>query len=197
LRVRRLARKLQAAFSGMTAMKTGSADWLIRPAATDDAGAIAAIYNRHVTETVVTFEEQPVAVAEMADRVAAITTRLPWLVCAHDGAVVGYAYASPWKPRSAYRFAVETSIYIADGQAGRGLGRLLYGTLLDDLRARGLFVAIGGISLPNPASVALHEGLGFQKIGHFPAVGWKLGRWVDVGYWQLSLRSGTPEASNP
>jgi phosphinothricin acetyltransferase len=133
----------------------------------------------------------------MAGRIADVSARLPRLVCEHDGAVAGYAYASPWKTRSAYRFAVETSIYLADGQVGRGMGRRLYGALLDELRGRGLFVAIGGISLPNAASVALHERLGFVKIGHFPAVGWKLGRWIDVGYWQLQLRSGVPHGSAP
>jgi L-amino acid N-acyltransferase YncA len=162
-------------------------DLVVRSATAADAAAIAAIYNPHVTGSIVTFEEEPVADAEMARRIAEIVPRLPWLVGAIEGTVVGYAYASPWKTRSAYRYSVETSIYMAADRAGRGLGRRLYTALLDDLRARGLQVAIGGISLPNAASVALHERLGFAPVAVFPGVGWKLGRWVDVGYWQLAL----------
>jgi phosphinothricin acetyltransferase len=160
---------------------------VVRPATARDAAAIAAIYNPHVSGTIVTFEEEPVTDAEMARRIAEIVPRLPWLVGEVDGAVAGYAYASPWKTRSAYRYSVETSIYMAADRAGRGLGRRLYTALLDDLRTRGFQVAIGGISLPNDASVALHERLGFVPVAVFPGVGWKLGRWVDVGYWQFAL----------
>jgi len=176
----------------------GGAERLIRPVVLEDAGAIAAIYNRHVTGTIVTFEEDPVSVAQMTARIEALSRGLPWLVCEQEGSLAGYAYASAWKTRSAYRFAAETSIYVADSQVGRGVGRHLYGALLDELRRRGLFVALGCISLPNAASVALHERLGFEQVAEFPAVGWKFGSWVDVGYWQLRLRSGLPvEASRP
>ncbi len=103
------------------------------------------------------------------------------------GAVVGWAYATAWKARSAYRFSVETTVYVAASHQGRGIGAALYGALLGDLRGRELHSAVGGIALPNPASVALHEKLGFKKIAHFAEVGRKFDRWVDVGYWQLIL----------
>jgi len=165
---------------------------VIRPATAADAEAVAAIYNRHVVGTIVTFEEDPVSEAEMARRIGAATVRAPWLVHEVDGVPAAYACASPWKTRSAFRYTVESSVYVSETHVGRGIGRQLYATLLDELRERGLHCVIGGISLPNEASVALHERLGFVKIGHFPAVGWKLGGWVDVGYWALQLRAGPP-----
>lgn len=166
---------------------------ILRSATRADAQAIAAIYNPHVTGTIVTFEEAPVGADEMARRIAEIGTRYPWVVCEVDGVVAGYAYGSSWKSRSAYRYAAETTVYVADGHLGTGVGRRLYGALLDQLRARGFHVALGCIALPNDASVALHERLGFQQVAEFPAVGWKLGRWIDVGYWQLRLRAGSPD----
>jgi phosphinothricin acetyltransferase len=137
---------------------------------------------------VITFEEEPVSEAEMGRRIAEVTKRpLPWLVAEADGAVVGYAYATPWRPRSAYRFSVESTVYLEAGAVGRGTGRALYAALLDDLKARGVHCVIGGIALPNPASVGLHERMGFRKVGHLEEVGWKQERWVDVGYWELRL----------
>jgi L-amino acid N-acyltransferase YncA len=158
----------------------------VRACTTADAKAIAEIYNHYVRETVVTFEETPVSAAEMAQRIAEVGARFPWLVWDDEG-VVGYAYASAWKARSAYRFAVETTIYLAAGRDGRGIGSKLYAALLAELKTRGFHSVIGGVALPNPASVALHEKLGYRKIAHFAEVGWKLGRWVDVAYWQLIL----------
>lgn len=160
---------------------------LIRPARPEDAAGIAAIYNRHVEETVVTFEETPVGVPQMAGRIAEVTQQFPWLTYEENGAVLGYAYATRWKERSAYRFCVETTIYLAPEAIGRGIGTRLYRVLIDELRGRGIHSAIGGIALPNPASVALHEKVGFEPIGTFKEVGWKFGRWVDVGYWELIL----------
>ena len=131
-------------------------------------------------------------VEEMARRIAEVTPRLPWIVVEEGGAVTGYAYATPWKARSAYRFTVETTVYLAQDAVGRGLGTALYETLLATLRRehRELRSALACIALPHPASVALHEKLGFVKIGHFAQVGFKFGRWIDVGYWRLAL---TPE----
>ena len=160
---------------------------MIRPANAADAPSICEIYNHHVRETVVTFEEQPVASDEMARRIAETTATYPWLVSEIQGSVAGYAHASSWKRRSAYRFAAESTIYMATQFAGRGLGSELYRALLAEMRSRGLHCAIGGIALPNPVSIALHERLGFVHIGHFREVGWKLGHWVDVGYWELLL----------
>jgi phosphinothricin acetyltransferase len=160
---------------------------MIRLCATNDAAAIAEIYNHHVRKTIVTFEEVPVAVEEMAQRILDVSERWPWLVADDGGRVVGFAYAAAWKARSAYRFSVETTVYIAESHQGRGLGRALYSQLIEDLRARKLHSAVGGIALPNPASVALHEKLGFKKIAQFVEIGRKLDRWIDVGYWQLIL----------
>ncbi|MGH8135155.1 MAG: arsinothricin resistance N-acetyltransferase ArsN1 family B [Steroidobacteraceae bacterium] len=160
---------------------------MIRPAATADAPQIAGIYNHHVRETVVTFEEQLIADDEMARRIAETTATYPWLVSEIDGVVAGYACASSWKRRSAYRFAAESTIYMAAQFCGRGLGLELYRALIAEMRSRGLHCAIGGISLPNLASIALHEKLGFKHIGQFREIGWKFGRWVDVGYWELVL----------
>jgi phosphinothricin acetyltransferase len=160
---------------------------MIRVCATTDAAAIAKIYDYYVRETVVTFEETAVSVDEMARRIDDIGARFPWLVWEHGGAVVGYAYASSWKSRSAYRFSVESTIYLAASHHGGGIGTKLYGALIAELKTRGFHTAVGGIALPNAASVALHEKLGFTKIAQFAEVGRKFDRWVDVGYWQLLL----------
>lgn len=160
---------------------------MIRPATAADASRIAGIYNHHIRETVVTFEEQPVADAEMARRITETTAEYPWFVSEVDGSVAGYACASSWKRRSAYRYAVESTIYLAPDFHRRGLGFELYSALITEMRSRGFHCAIGGVSLPNPASVALHEKLGYKHIGKFREVGWKFGKWVDVGYWQLVL----------
>jgi L-amino acid N-acyltransferase YncA len=150
-----------------------------------DAAQICSIYNHHVLNTVVTFEEVPVKVDDMVRRIADITSRFPWLVCERDGFVCGYVYASSWKERSAYRYSVESTVYLASHVMGQGIGTLLYSALLDALRKTNVHCVVGGISLPNAASVALHEKLGFNKIGHFREVGRKFDQWVDVGYWEL------------
>ena len=160
---------------------------MIRPVTLADAAAICRIYDHYIARTVITFEEEPVSPAEMEQRIAAITPQYPWLVAEEEGVVMGYAYASTWRSRSAYRFVAETTVYLAPEAMGRGLGRSLYTALLASLRERGFHAAMGVIALPNDTSVALHEKLGFFKAAHFPEVGWKFGRWVDVGYWQIML----------
>jgi L-amino acid N-acyltransferase YncA len=160
---------------------------MIRACRSSDASPIAEIYNHYVRETLVTFEETPIDVVEMASRIADVTARFPWLVFEDGGVVTGYAYATIWKSRSAYRYSVESTVYVAPGYERRGIGSALYEALIVALRARGVHCVIGGITLPNPASVALHEKLGFAKIGVFAEVGFKLGRWADVGYWVLTL----------
>jgi L-amino acid N-acyltransferase YncA len=163
-------------------------DPVIRSAGAADADAIATIYNHYVAHTVITFEEHAVPAQDMAMRMADVQAQdLPWLVVENDGEIVGYCYASRWKARSAYRYSVETTIYLKPGAEGRGLGKRLYTALLDILRTKRMHAAIGGAALPNPASVALHEALGFEHVGTFREVGFKHGRWVDVGYWQLVL----------
>jgi len=163
------------------------ANGTIRMVTAADAAAICAIYNHYVTDTIVTFEEQPVAASEMQSRIRAVLEKLPWLVLERDGDIAGYAYASPWKTRIGYRFAVESSIYLAPAQVGCGLGAALYRSLLDVLRVRDIHCVIGGAALPNPASVALHEKLGFTQVAHFRENGFKFGRWIDVVYWQCLL----------
>ena len=160
---------------------------MIRVCTSADAAAIAEIYNHYVRETVITFEETPVSAAEMAQRIAQVGERFPWLVWEESGAVVAYAYATEWKPRASYRFSVESTVYVEAEHQGRGFGSKVYYALLEELGRRDLHSIVGGIALPNPASVALHEKLGFEKIAHFAEVGWKFDRWVDVGYWQLLL----------
>ena len=160
----------------------------IRSASLTDADAIARIYNYYVQNTVITFEEEPVSAGEMATRIADTkAVPLPWLVAEVDGVVVGYAYAGKWKVRSAYRYSVETTIYLAQGCEGQGIGKRLYTELLSLLRSLGAHLAIGGAALPNDASVALHGKLGFERVATFRQVGFKHGRWVDVAYWQMLL----------
>jgi len=160
---------------------------MIRACKPPDASQVCQIYNHYVRETVVTFEEIPVVEHDMAQRIAEVTERLPWLVWEQHGTIVGYAYATAWKARSAYRFSVESTVYLSQSFAGRGIGTQLYQALIADLRGRNVHCIVGGIALPNPASIALHEKLGFSKIGQFKEIGWKFGRWVDVGYWELVL----------
>ena len=163
-------------------------DARIRPAAARDAAALAHIYNFYVRETIVTFEEEAVSDAEMASRLRQVDdASLPWLVAEQGGEVAGYAYATAWKARRGYRFSAEVTVYVDSGREGRGVGSALYGELLPALQARGIHAAMGGIALPNPASVALHEKFGFEKVAHFKETGFKLGRWIDVGYWEKIL----------
>ena len=161
----------------------------VRPASPADAGAVAGIYNHYIADTVVTFEEEPVSAAEMVRRIADVqSVPLPWLVSEVDGGVVGYAYATKWRPRYGYRFSTEVSVYLAPGISGRGIGSALYSRLFDELRACGIHAVIGGIALPNDASVRLHEKFGFTQVAHFRETGTKFGRWIDVGYWELILQ---------
>jgi len=143
----------------------------IRGAALSDSSALAAIYNHYVAETVITFEEQPIHADEIARRIeGARSASLPWLLAEENGEVVGYAHAAPWKTRSAYRFCVELTVYVAPGSVGRGIGSMLYGHLFPILQTLGIHAVIGGIALPNEPSVALHEKFGLGKVAHFHQV---------------------------
>lgn len=160
-----------------------------------DAAACAAIYAPSVEDNVTSFEERAPDAAELAARIAAVSRTHPWLVAEEGGAVLGYAYACPFQERPAYRWSASVSVYVAADHVGRGLGRALYEELFARLRRQGFQVACAGITLPNAASVALHERLGFVQVGHSPRVGWKHGAWRDVGWWQLELApagEGTP-----
>lgn len=152
-----------------------------------DAAACAAIYAPHVDGSAVSFEERAPDAAELARRIERHGASHAWLVAERDGAVAGYAYAFPFQERPAYRWSAGVSVYVADGQRGRGVGRSLYRELFRRLRGRGFRMACAGITLPNEASVALHESLGFERVGVNREIGWKNGAWRDVGWWQLEL----------
>lgn len=172
----------------------------LRAATPDDAAAIADIYAPFVRESAVSFETEPPGEAAMRSRIEAGGSLYPWLVGeAEDGSLIGYAYAARFRDRPAYRFAVETSVYLRSGASGRGLGRRLYEPLLATLEAQGFTQAIAAITLPNEASVRLHERLGFERAGTYRQVGWKIGRWHDVGLWQkaLAVAGDPPEEPRP
>lgn len=168
----------------------------IREATPDDAAAICAIYNPYIEYTTISFEEKPVAVSDMAERIASSQAQgLPWLVAEASGDMLGYAYATRWRARPAYRHAVESSIYMRQATVGQGVGKLLYRELIRRLAMLGLHTVIGGVAQPNPASDGLHRALGFRQVAHFEQVGRKFGRWLDVAYWQLPLTRDLVEAS--
>jgi phosphinothricin acetyltransferase len=158
------------------------------------ADEIAAIYSPIVSSTVISFETEPPSPEEMARRIEVTLAQHPWLVALVDGVVVGYSYAHAFAPRQAYSWSAETSIYVHPDHRGAGIGRALYSELLGTLRKQGYCRAFAGIALPNAASVGLHEATGFKHIGTYRKVGWKLGAWHDVGWWELDLR---PEGDPP
>lgn len=168
---------------------------MIRDAEERDAEAISEIYNHYVSTTAISFEEEPVSAEQMCSRIVKTLISLPWLVLEEEGRVVAYAYASPWRERCAYRYSVEGTVYVVPDALRQGHGWSVYKALIERLRGTGFQSVLGGISLPNPASVALHERLGFEQVAEFKQVGWKMGRWVDVGYWQLLLHEGMTQGS--
>lgn len=177
------------ALSGMTPT--------VRTATEEDGRALAGIYAPVVEGTHVSFETDPPGAEEMGRRVRETTDRLPWLVCEHDGRVVGYAYASPYSDRAAYRWSVDVSVYVDERYRREGVARGLYESLLEGLRLQGFANAYAVVALPNPASVGLHEALGFERVGLYERVGYKLGEWHDVGHWGLSLRDPGDPPSPP
>lgn len=166
---------------------------MIRDVELSDATAIADIYNYYILNTSITFEESKIETAEICSRIGEATEQsLPYIICEDkNGHVIGYAYASKWKGRCAYRYSVEISVYLHPEKTGHGAGTTLYTELLKQLSDLGYHAVIGGISLPNPASIALHEKFGMTKVAHFNEIGFKFGNWVDVGYWQGLLTSPT------
>lgn len=170
---------------------------MLRQACSADAAAIAAIYNHYVLHSAVSFEELAVAAEEMAARIAGVQQQgLPWLVAELNGRVAGYCYATPWKPRAAYRYSVEVTVYVAESAQGQGLGFALYQQLFTRLKAAGYHAALGGIVQPNPASVALHEKCGMTRVALLPDIGFKFGQWHSVGYWQMQLQDAVPAHSS-
>lgn len=159
----------------------------IRQASADDAGACAAIYAPYVTESWISFEEITPDGDEMARRIADYGASHGWLIAEIGGAVAGYAYGSTHRLREAYKTSCDVAVYVDPGFARQGVGRALYEHLLPALKTRSVHAAFAGIALPNLASIALHEAFGFTPIGTYRQVGWKLGGWRDVGWWQRLL----------
>jgi L-amino acid N-acyltransferase YncA len=171
---------------------------LIRLAEEQDAAAIAAIYRRYVEGSRISFEEEAPDVIEMTRRIRGERPGYhPWYVAEENDCLLGYAASSPFRTRPAYRWTVETGIYLAEDTVGRGIGRALLVTLLATLERQGYVAAIGAIALPNAASVALHEKLGFVYAGTYRGVGFKLGEWLDVGLWEKELAPRNAEPTEP
>lgn len=160
---------------------------MIRRVKPSDADEICTIYNNYIRNSTVTFEEKPLTGDDFISRINNVCPDYPWFVSEEDGKVIGYIYADKWKGRSAYRYTVEFAVYIASTHAGRGTGTILMEALIGDLKERSIHSVIGGIALPNPASIALCEKFGFKKVAHFREAGKKFGAWIDVGYWQRIL----------
>jgi L-amino acid N-acyltransferase YncA len=169
----------------------------IRLATTADAGAIAAVYGPYCDETVISFEEAAPGAEEMARRIATIGATRPWIVLEDDGRVIGFAYASAHHERAAYRWSVSTAIYISRDHHRRGAGRALYTTLLALLRALGYRQATAGITHPNPASVGLHSAFGFAPVGVYRHIGYKMGGWHDVGWYQAEIQPVSAQPADP
>ena len=170
---------------------------MIRLATPADAPAIAAIYGPIVAETVISFELVPPTAEEMAERIGKTIPAYPWLVFERNGQILGYAYAGAHRARPAYRWSVDVSAYVAEAGRRQGIGRTLYERLLLLLRRQGYHAAFAGIALPNPASVALHEAVGFVQLGVYRNVGFKLGAWHDVGWWQRTIGDGSADPVEP
>jgi L-amino acid N-acyltransferase YncA len=160
---------------------------MIRSVHPDDAPSIAEIYNHYILNSPATFEEEALAPEEMRRRIMETTKTYPWLVCEEDGRLLGYCYGRKWRERAAYRHSVEATVYLHPSSVGKGRGTALFAALLTELRTRQFHSVIGGVALPNPVSTALLEKFGLRQVAHFKEVGYKFGRWIDVGYWQTLL----------
>jgi len=170
---------------------------IVRMARISDAPEVSAVYRPWVERTAISFEMDPPTAEEMARRIGSVLAYAPWLVCEIDGSVRGYAYGSRHRERAAYQWSVDAAVYVHEAEHRRGIGRMLYTRLFALLRLQGFAAAHAGITLPNAASVGLHEALGFRRIGVYPAVGYKLGAWHDVGWWQLRLTEAPPRPTPP
>jgi L-amino acid N-acyltransferase YncA len=159
----------------------------LRRATRADARGVLAIYGPVVRDTAISFEEEVPSEAELAERIATIGARFPWLVAERDGALAGYAYATTFRTRAAYRWTAESSVYVHEAHRGVGLARALMEALLDVLCALGYHTVVAGATMPNDTSARLHESLGFELAGTFPRVGHKFGAWHDVRFWTLDL----------
>jgi phosphinothricin acetyltransferase len=161
---------------------------VIRDIEERDFDTIVDIYNHYIRDTNISFEEIEIDTKEISTRIDRVRSAgLWWLVFVECDRVLGYAYATPWNDRSAYRYSVEVSVYLDHQATGQGIGNKLYGELFHRLRGKSIHAVIGGIALPNPGSIKLHEKFGMQQVAHYKQVGYKFGQWVDVGYWQVLL----------
>ena len=160
---------------------------MIREVNKSDAAGICEIYNYYIKNSVITFEEDDVDEKEVIRRIEEVTLKYPWFVCDEKGIVTGYAYAAKWKERSAYRYSAETTVYVHKDHYGKGIGSKLMLNLIDDVEKKNIHYLVAGIVLPNQASIALHEKMGFKKCGLLKEVGFKFGKWIDVGYWEKIL----------
>ena len=157
---------------------------IIRACKEKDIPQLCDIYNYYITNTVITFEDVILTTHQLSARISEYTQHYPWLVCEVAGRIVGYAYASKWKERSAYKNTAEVTVYLHHEFTAKGYGKSLYHVLIDTLKQQNSHVLLACISLPNQASIAIHESFGFKKVAHFSEVGFKFNQWIDVGYWQ-------------
>lgn len=160
---------------------------MIRDVILSDAKRIHDIYNKYVEKSHATFQEEPLSLEEIEAQIQRIIKDFPWIVYQEEDKILGYTYADKWKEKSAYRYTVETSIYLDPKSTGKGIGSKLKGAMIEELKERGFHCVISAISLPNPASIAMCEKFGFQKVGQLKEIGYKFDEWIDVGYWQLLL----------
>lgn len=167
---------------------------MIRDADPDrDAAACAAIYAPFVADTGVSMEDRPPTAQEFAERIARMSRTYPYLVADEGAGAIGFAYGSQHRERAGYRWAVDVSVYLAAESRGRGIGRALYAELIPRLAAQGFWIACAGITVPNEASVGLHESFGFERVGVYRRIGWKAGAWRDVAWYQRPLRAVTDD----
>lgn len=159
----------------------------IRKVRISDSKDITNIYEYYIQHSTATFEETPVAESEMEIRIGHICKNYPYWVVEDDNIVIGYAYINSWKPRSAYKWSAEVSIYLSPNHLGKGIGKVLFEKLLEETKKTDIKTLLAGISLPNQSSIGLHEKYGFKKVAHFKNIGYKFKQWIDVGYWQLEL----------
>jgi len=164
---------------------------IIRTATVEDAEPVLDIYNYYIQHSVATFDEQPLSLQQMRQNLFNTLKNYPWLVCIDDDVLTGYAYATAWKGRCFYHYSLESTVYVREGYTGCGYGLALYQQLIAEIERRGFHSVVAGISLPNDASVVMHEKLGFEKVARFRQIGRKFDQWLDVGYWQLILPDST------
>lgn len=188
---------LQETPSASDARSAGDTELAIRFACADDAAAVAAIYAPNIAGSAISFEAEPPTAEAMRERILSTLAHTPWLVCERGGELLGYAYANAHSERAAYRWSLNASVYVAAGCRRIGVGRALYTSLFALVRHAGYYAVHAGVTLPNAPSVGLHESLGFVPVGVYRAVGFKLGAWRDVGWWQLELRPREGEPSPP